>query len=520
MIPAWRGSGRVRFIAREWWWTLLAVASACGGDIDRSAASGGQAETTPPNILFVVLDTTRADRLSAYGAAQPTTPFMDGLAAESVLYRHAHSVAPWTLPSHLSMFTGLYPGEHGATWAAYSEPADRKIREMMRTPLGFSEPQRLLPRRLQAAGYATLAVSGNSWIHAESVFAEGFDWFCDAWREPDDFARWYDTIPDECKTRPEVDAGKAGRGLVEFKQRLFEGTVEEPFFAFFNFIDPHFPYRPPAEFQFRFGGDPAVAREFLQGGIPKLELKLLAKAFDIDFQTFVPFYDAELCYTDHVLGELLAWLRQLGLDERTMIVLTADHGEHLGEDGRFSHQLSVEEELLWVPLLIRWADRRGAGTEVTNGLVSNLDVYQTILSAAGVDPAPGFPHRSLDLGRMDQFDREALLAENYFSRAYLRQLEAVSSRFDGRVHSFVRRAVYTVDSKHSFADLTLVGSEPLAGAKPGTEPTMSADQARRWLTRYVDSLPEQSRQIVGDGEVDAEQLEALQALGYVGGDED
>src|SRR5687767_11295602 len=115
----------------------------------------------PPSIFFVVIDTARQDHVSAYGADPRITPNVDALAREGVLYRNAHAVAPWTLPSHASMFTGLLPAEHGASWSFFRDAAS--IKDVMERPLALREPERLLARRLADAGYATIGISANPW---------------------------------------------------------------------------------------------------------------------------------------------------------------------------------------------------------------------------------------------------------------------------------------------------------------------------------------------------------------------
>ncbi|MFT5049190.1 MAG: arylsulfatase A-like enzyme [Chlamydiales bacterium] len=472
----------------------LALCCACG-----AAPSGA---TDRPNVLLIVLDTTRPDHLSTHGAERPTTPNLELLAQHSVIYRHAHSVAPWTLPSHMSMFTGLYPGEHTANWSALDAIEGEAPGRLGRTPFTFLEGERLLARRMKSAGYTTLAISSNPWVSSDSGFAEGFDWFADTWTPIDDRRAWYSQFDASLKTTRSVDMGRAGRNLLEFKRYFATHEVREPFFAFFNFVDPHFPYRPPAEFQFHFGGTRKAAKDVLPGAPPNLERMLLAGAALVDIDELVPFYDSELFYTDLVLGKLFEWLAETGRDGNTMIVITSDHGEHLGEQGRFSHQLSVEDELLSVPLIVRYADRREAGTVEEHPLVSNIDVYETILAAAGALPQDfSRPHRSLDLASMPAFDREFLLAENYFSETHLSQLQADFPAFPIESHRVVRRAVFSPEHKYLFEDLRSLSS---------TGPEIHA-----WLRRYADETRDLNLIQFGPPSETAERLESLKALGYL-----
>ena len=152
----------------------LLVGVSLGLAIGRGATADTPKSSQPPNIVLIVVDTSRVDHFSTYGASRATTPHVDALAQQSVVYLGAHSVAPWTLPSHWSMFTGLLPGEHGAHWGAFSESEHKTIRQMMGRRFTIEDDSRLLPQRLREAGYTTIALSGNGWISSQSGFSAGF----------------------------------------------------------------------------------------------------------------------------------------------------------------------------------------------------------------------------------------------------------------------------------------------------------------------------------------------------------
>lgn len=463
----------------------------------------------PPNVLLIVLDTTRADHMSYAGWSRETTPHIDVLAEESIDYRQARSAAPWTLPAHMSIFTGQLPSQHGATWAAFSEPGWTSLTDILHGSFTPVEPDRMLTLRLHERGYTTVGFSNNPWISNRTGFQRGFDFLYPAWRVIPDFEADRVDLAEAFEVPlEEFERGSAGRTLVLFERHLRDHGLEEPFFLFFNFMDAHYPYLLSDRHAFVFAGDPETQHR-LHDPEQRIDgLKLQTGAVSPDFDELARFYDAALRYQDSIVGRVLETLKAKGLLDHTMVVVTADHGEHLGERGRFSHQLSVEEELLRVPLLIRYADGRGAGTRDQNPFVSTLDLYATILTAAGAAPQVGGPAR--DLGRMDHFDRRWNLAEYYYSEPYLRVLAEVNPAFDPEPHRAVHRVVYrgTGPGRFVYRD----------GVRVAAHSTVNAEDAA-WADALVKGLAPASTLTRRAAEPDPELLEALRALGYVGGSE-
>ena len=281
-----------------------------------------------PNLLLVTLDTTRRDHLSCYGYDRETSPNLDRLAREGQKLERAWAVSSWTLPTHASLFTGLYPSTHGAH-AAEGEDAI-SLDAAVRDPGGIyrEERARALPEEavtlaevLRDAGYATGGVAGGPWLEPVFGLAQGFE--------------FYDG---------EVDS-TAGRRGEEVNARALAFLREQgdgPFFLFVNYFDPHAPWDPPPAFRFRFFPEarlPDVARD-----------EAAARDFDVSQ------YDGEIAYMDRCLGELLRALRDMGLYDRTWIVVTSDHGELLGEHGLWWHGLGLFEEEVRCPLVIKWPE--------------------------------------------------------------------------------------------------------------------------------------------------------------------
>jgi arylsulfatase A-like enzyme len=359
-----------------------------------------------PNVLFVVLDTVRKDRLGPYGHDRPTSPTLDDLAGEARVYEQAVAPAPWTLPVHASMFTGRYPSEHGAT---------------QENP--YLEGAETLAASLSAAGYATSCYSSNAWITPYTRLTDGFD-------DQDNFfkvmpggvlsgplARLWKALNDSDRLRGLADSVVAAGNAVH--ERLASGGTEDsktpaivdrtvefaeraadrgqPFFSFLNLMDAHHPYHPPAEYaeQFAPGVDSTAvcqnATAFNAGAV---------EVDDEEWEAIRGLYDAEIRHMDDQLGRLFSELRRAGLFEETLVIVCADHGEMHGEHGLYGHEFNVYEPLVNVPLLIKHPDVE-PGRE--NRQVELLDLYHTVLDATGVESrgVPLDPRRSL-LGGVDR----------------------------------------------------------------------------------------------------------------------
>ena len=518
-----RGSGMppLRCAAAVLAWLVLAAscdrASAdAGAKLDRAAGSlpSGRAA---PNVVLIVLDTARADRMSYNGYERVTTPHIDGLARDGVVFRNAHSVAPWTLPSHMSMFTGLLPSQHGATWAAFGTPEDASLGDVLERSLTPAQPSRLLPQRLRGLGYTSIGFTSNAWVSRRTGFASGFDAFYEIWKQSPALARSYRWLPPRLRSLrwlplpvrmlSDADAGDAGGVVRLLREHVREhGLPPEPFFLFFNFIDPHFPYAPPAPWRYAFSDDVDLGESL--AGFEFSEIALVAGERPVDVARFVPFYDAEISYVDFAVGRVLTWLREHGFYDDALVIVTSDHGEHLGEGGRFSHQFSIAEELLQVPLVVKFPGSVGSGRVVEDPLVSNLDVYATILAAAGANPGvPVTPSR--DLRDPDALDRSHLIAEYAYAIPFLRAHQKQYPAFSLEENRVIRRVVYDREGRHVFVQRDAGEAQPPGdeGSRPGRE------RAAAVLREYVEGLGGGGAQVT-DEPLDAKSRQLLRSLGY------
>ena len=339
---------------------------------------------SPENVLFVVMDTVRKDRLTPYGYDRPTTPNLAAFAEEATVFEQAVAPAPWTLPVHASLFTGMYPSRHGAD---------------QENP--YLEGATTLAETLSTAGYDTACYSSNAWITPYTHLTDGFD-------DQDNF---FEVMPGEFLSGPLARAWKtmndnealravadklvslgntaheyfAGGGSADSKtpavidrtQSFIEDADRS--FAFINLMDAHLPYHPPEEFAEEFA--PGVdSTEVCQNS---KEYNSGARDIDADeWDDIRGLYDAEIAHIDDQLGRLFDWLKAEGRWDDTMVVVCADHGELHGEHDLYGHEFCLYDPLVNVPLLVKHpdldADRREDQVEL-------LDLYHTVLDTLDVE---------------------------------------------------------------------------------------------------------------------------------------
>jgi choline-sulfatase len=288
-----------------------------------------------PNVLLVVVDTLRADHTSAYGYARDTTPRLRALAEQGVRFENAYAPVGLTAPSHASLFTSLHPLTHG----------------VVRNGLALGDEHVTLAEYLAVRGYQTAAVVSSFVLDREFGLGQGFAFYDDHFDPAEatvELAEWEGhAVGEAFDRRADHTTRRAVAWLRETR------SADSPFFLFVHYFDPHAPYTPPAS---------AAARFAPEGPGPAAE---------------VAAYDAEIAFTDAAIGRLLDALDELGLADATLVVVTADHGEGLMQRGYMLHGLSVHEEELRVPLLLRWPAQLPAGRSVAEP-VSVLDLEPTL----------------------------------------------------------------------------------------------------------------------------------------------
>jgi arylsulfatase A-like enzyme len=330
-----------------------------------------------PNVLLIVLDTVRSLSMSLYGYARTTSPELDRWGQHAVRFEHALSTAPWTLPSHATMFTGRFPHELSAGW---------------RAPLDGTYPT--LAEVLESHGYRTAGFVGNlTYCSRETGLDRGFAHYDDYPLDPARFlvstalGRFLESshlLPHRAIRR------RAAQVNAEFLSWLDRDQSPRPFFVFLNYFDAHAPYEPPGPFDTRFGDSPH-RRELtrMRETAPATEWppEVVQAAKDA--------YDGGIAYMDEELGRLFRELDRRGLGENTLIIVTSDHGEEFGEHGVFWHGNSLYRASVAVPLLIKLPGPAPAVKQVP-GPVSLRDLAATVMAVSLPQASHPFPGRSLE----------------------------------------------------------------------------------------------------------------------------
>jgi arylsulfatase A-like enzyme len=357
----------------------LIVATALAG---AAAATSPGARLAPrpaprhgsPNVVLVSIDTLRADHVHCYGYARETTPAIDGLAREGARFTTVVAPTSWTLPSHVTLFTGLPPVGHGV------------VRSFLRM-----RPQMVtLAEVFRDAGYATAGFVSAPYLDAEYGFSRGFDTYDD----------W--------------SAGSASRGfnmkvtsspvLLDLVGHWLSGWTRQeprrPFFVFVHMYDVHADYTPPPPFDTLF--DPGY-RGWVTGVGVVGDTRFGPGTDPRDLAHLVALYDGGIRFTDLYLGKILDRVRSLGVLDDTIVAVTADHGEEFLEHGHTTHGKNLFDTSLLVPLVIRFPPKVPAGTVVAQQ-ARIMDVPSTVLALAGLTPPstfgrlhPGQPRACADL---------------------------------------------------------------------------------------------------------------------------
>lgn len=487
---------------------------------------GAQVTERPLSLVLVVLDTLRADHLGLYGYQRDTSPHLDAFARESFVFERAESAAPWTTPSLLSLVTSLYPEAHGAR--------------------GFPNPRRTsedvvtLAEVLKRHGYSTAAFTEGGYAKGDFGLDQGFDSYP---RNPGD-----DESHDSHLLFPSRLDGNLSRTLSWLREHQ-----EEPFFLFFHTYEPHGPYRAPEEYIRRFRPhyderkehervrralerwdrerrvDPAdsllVSRHTLHCrlvGLPPLRDKQgfmranlalgldLRKAYQSGpfLQWLRDIYDAEIAYTDEQMSRLWRFLDEEGLRERTLVLVTSDHGEGLGDHGELQHGQVLFDEILRIALILRAPRRVGEPRRVPE-LVRSVDVMPTLLELMGI-PSADLPMQGRSLLPLLAGERLDLLSFSH-ARAVSEEEDSVHSVRSDRWRLVWDRATGAA----RLYDLTEDPGETrdVAPANPGVVAL---------LRGALEEQDERNRAVAGQirpaerpAELDLEMQRELRALGYL-----
>ncbi|WP_253736595.1 sulfatase [Halohasta salina] len=478
-----------------------------------------------PNVVLVVMDTARG--VDTVPADADVTPTLASLADAGTEFTRAYTSAPWTLPAHASLFTGLYTAAHGAHGGHTYLDTDHET----------------LPEAFQSAGYETVGISNNCWITGEFGFDRGFERFRKGWQY----------VQSDVDTGAVVRATGVSNRLTSVKKLLTTGNPvstlanvvyerlreddgaarttdwvdgwlrsregDRPFFLFCNYIEPHIPYDPPRAYAERFLSPAAVdaARQLRQA----------PRAFDVgeyelsdrDWELLRGLYRGEIAYVDAQLDRLRESLRAAGEWEQTVVVVVGDHGENIGEYGFFGHQYNLHENLLHVPLVIAGGPFRDG--DQYEQYVQLLDLVPTLLETTGVSVSKlSMQCQGQSVHPSSTTPRTAVYAEHVQPRPTVAALETRFGDLPATVRQFDRslRAIRTDQGTY------IRGSDGSQWLYPAGEAGEHHDRtdrrpalAARLDTRLDDWLGSVERdQPTGSGaEVSAATEQRLAELGYL-----
>ena len=427
----------------------------------------------PPNILIYLIDCLRADHLGVYGYTRGVSPNIDRFARDAVVFERAMSVASWTRPAVASLLSGLSPESHGTR-------GDRDA---------LSDAVPMVQEMLREEGYTTAAVVTNGVVSTKFGFGRGFDDF-----------RY---LPEQHKTNPQIHqlSDRVNREIFEW---LGGCDTTKPFFMYVHSTDPHAPYLPVSPYRERFAADvdPAIGRH------PAVEALTQGKAVAGPGvrQGLIDLYDGEIAFNDENFGRLMKWLKNNSLYDETLIVLTADHGEEFEDHGRWQHGLTLYQEQLHVPLVVKQPANLKAGQRRTE-MVSLTDVAPTLLEAVGINPPATMTGRSLRPWRnqkeLAQLNRPAFA--DLAREPQWRSVNAVILDDTKLIQN------HTYDLPRPSRELYDLGTDP--------DENLNLETARSVISGFLETLIRQAAAVeqheAPAARLSAEDEDMLRALGYL-----
>jgi arylsulfatase A-like enzyme/Flp pilus assembly protein TadD len=393
----------------------------------------------PDTIILISLDTTRADHLGTYGYRFPTTPNIDALAKESVVFEHAFADIPLTLPSHSSMLTSQIPPAHG-------------VHDNLATAL--PETATTLPEVLKVNGYATYGIVSAIVLNHEYGLSQGFDTY-------DDVFEATDTLTSVVERSGDETTAHAIKWLKE--------NADKKKFMFLHYFDPHFTYEPPAPFD----------RQFKHP------------------------YDGEIAFVDHCIGQFIDQLKAQKEYDNALIVLTADHGEMLGEHGELTHTYFIYQSAIKVPLVVKFPQSKVV--KRVSEPCGLIDIPPTVLSLAGIEIPETMTGVDLSQYRNDEYTQpkrglysESLTATKYNGNRLLGIIEGPWHYIQTTRPELYNRLA---DPKEQ---VNLIRTNPRLAGK------LQAD-----LANILESVAQNEQDT--SVEIDQNTVNMLESLGYVGG---
>jgi arylsulfatase A-like enzyme len=453
----------LRGASARWLLAILAGALWVGG-CSRSPAN-------PTTVILVSIDTLRSDRLSVYGHWRPTTPGLEALAEEAVVFESFIANGGGTLPSHLTMMTSLHPEVHGV------DPQNGRT---------LAEPEETLAESFRSAGFATAAFADGGWMQGRFGFAQGFD--------------VYDS------------AGGGFEAILPKAKAWLAANHDRRSFLFLHTYDVHssageLPYSCPGQHQHRYVApdsadlDPWRGRSGASRTLAAWNQEIRSGRASAgtfltppQIEAMRALYDGCIHYVDRQISSLVGYLREAGMYGRTLLVITSDHGEEIAEHGLFLHSRSGYEEIARIPLLVKLPFSRAAGSRVA-GLAAMVDLAPTVLEIAGLERPSRMQGSSL--------------------------LPALESGAAIRQATHIQQTIVRGDSWKYFAGESVLydlRTDPRETTDVAAEQPSLVESARRYLD-WAKSVDRLARESGPSSEsrltLSVEETRALESLGYV-----
>jgi len=332
MVKIIPGPGKKKYLS----WILIAFLTAFLSHTGTALSMGTKPKLKKHdyNLLLITIDTLRADHLGCYGYKEIKTPHMDTLASEGVIFTQAITPVPITLPAHTSIMTGLYPIQHG-------------VRNNGNFVL--DEEAVTLAEIMRDNGYQTGACTGAFVLKSIFGLDQGFHFY-------------EDSLPTGGNQLDLLYNERKAEAITPVALKWLKKNKEKKFFLWIHYFDPHAAYSPPSPFAEEYQNHP---------------------------------YDGEIAYTDKCIGDLWQGMKKMGLTNKTIIILTSDHGEGLGEHGEATHAIFIYEATLRVPLIIKGPKGLFPKGKSIPAMVSNMDIFPTVLELFGLEKIPDLPSKSL-----------------------------------------------------------------------------------------------------------------------------
>jgi arylsulfatase A-like enzyme len=451
---------------------------------------GSRRQVKSPNVLLISIDTLRKDHCSIYDYSRDTTPNLRRLAEQGAKFDLAYSACSSTAPSHASMFTSLYPPAH----------------QVLRNGYTLAQEYNTLAEHLSSVGYQTAACVSSFVLHPKFGLAQGFTFYDADFKAANQSItrKYYPGQPDVIDQRANATTQKAIDWLKNKR------NPESPFYMFLHYFDPHDPYDPPEPFRSKF---PSQKNE------PNYLEKLLSKIQDdksLYLEKIIRRYDGELAFTDHEIGKVFEALKHLGLEEDTLVVLTSDHGEGLGQHNLVGHSINIYEEAVRVPLLFRWPNHIPKGLELSSP-VEGVDIMPTILDLIGVNQEGLSLHgqsmaSALLGGSESDKDRPVHLFREYYTGRYNQGLYEKTFHKGNKFAIRKGKWKYIEGKEENSKELFDLSSDPQELENIDTKFPKKASELsaelENWVAKYTKKGLTQKN-------IPKEDLERLKALGYV-----